>query len=77
VLGLAVVAKVQGKHEEAIESLRRLIQQDPRNYRFYVEIADCYVRKGDKKKALEYLEKFQKFGLRNNVISELAEKLNN
>jgi tetratricopeptide (TPR) repeat protein len=76
VLGLAVVAKAQGKHEEAIESLRRLIQQDPRNYRFYVEIADCYVQKRDKKKALEYLGKFQKLGIRNNIIAELADKLN-
>jgi tetratricopeptide (TPR) repeat protein len=77
VLGLAVVAKAQGKHEEAIESLHRLIQQDPKNYRFYVEIADCYVKKSDRKKALEYLGKFQKLGIRNNVISDLAEKLNN
>jgi tetratricopeptide (TPR) repeat protein len=76
VLGLAVVAKNQGKHQEAVESLRRLIQQDPKNYRFYVEIADCYVKMNDRKKALEYLEKFQKLGLRNNTISELAEKLN-
>jgi tetratricopeptide (TPR) repeat protein len=75
VLGLAVVAKAQGKHEEAIESLHRLIQQDPRNYRFYVEIVDCYVKKSDRKKALEYLGKFQKLGIRNNVIAELADKL--
>jgi tetratricopeptide (TPR) repeat protein len=75
VLGLAVVAKTQGKHEEAIESLHRLIQQDPRNYRFYAEIVDCYVRKSDRKKALEYLGKFQKLGIRNNTISELADKL--
>jgi tetratricopeptide (TPR) repeat protein len=76
VLGLAVVAKSQGKHDEAIESLRRLIQQDPRNYRFYVEIVDCCVRNSDKKKALEYLGEFQKLGIRNNAISELADRLN-
>jgi tetratricopeptide (TPR) repeat protein len=75
VLGLAVVAKVQGKHEDAIESLSRLIQQDPRNYRFYLEIADCCLQKSDRKRALEYLGAFQKLGIRNNVISDLAEKL--
>jgi hypothetical protein len=41
-----------------------------------VEIADCYVQKSDKKKALEYLGKFQKLGIRNSIIAELADKLN-
>ena len=41
-----------------------------------MEIADCYVQKHDKKKALEYLGKFQKLGIRNSIIAELADKLN-
>jgi tetratricopeptide (TPR) repeat protein len=75
VLGLAVVAKAQGKHDEAIESLRRLIQQDPKNYRFYIEIADCWVKKGDKSKAIEFLGEFQKLGIRNTNITDFLDKL--
>jgi tetratricopeptide (TPR) repeat protein len=75
VLGLAVVAKVQGKYDEAIESLHRLIQQDAKNYRLYLELADCLTKKGDKGKAIEILEDFQKMGIRNTYIMEFCEKL--
>ncbi|MDR3342086.1 MAG: tetratricopeptide repeat protein [Treponema sp.] len=75
VLGLAVVAKVQSKFEEAVESLQRLIQQDPKNYRLYLELADCLLKKGEKHKALETLEEFQKFGIRNTYITDFFEKV--
>jgi tetratricopeptide (TPR) repeat protein len=75
VLGLAVVSKAQGKFSEAKESLQRLIQQDPKNYRLYVELADCFVRMGDKLKAVETLETFQRFGIRNNAVTEMLEKI--
>jgi tetratricopeptide (TPR) repeat protein len=75
VLGLAIVAKVQGRYDECIESLKRLIQQDPKNYRFYVELADCYARRGDKKQAVELLGNFQKMGIRNGRVVELMEQL--
>jgi tetratricopeptide (TPR) repeat protein len=75
VLGLAVVAKVRGKYDEAMESLRRLIQQDPKNYRFYIELADCYQQKGDKTQAQEILGNFQRFGIRNAAVVEFIEKL--
>jgi tetratricopeptide (TPR) repeat protein len=74
VLGLAVIAKSQGKYNEAIESLRRLIQQDPKNYRLYVELADCWIKKNDKAQALEVLGEFQKLGIRNPMVAELLEK---
>jgi tetratricopeptide (TPR) repeat protein len=75
VLGLAVVSKVQGKYDESIESLRRLVQQDPKNYRFYVELADCWARKGERAKAINVLGDFQKQGLRNPVVIEMMDKL--
>jgi tetratricopeptide (TPR) repeat protein len=75
VLGLAVVAKGQGKYDEAIESLQRLIQQDTKNYRLYLELADCLLRKGEKVKAIETLEAFQRMGIRNTAIMEFCEKL--
>jgi tetratricopeptide (TPR) repeat protein len=75
VLGLALVAKGREKYDEAVESLRRLIQQDPRNYRLYLELAECRYRKGEKYKAVEILEEFQKLGIRNSQIAEFLEKL--
>ncbi len=75
VLGLAVVAKSQGKYNEAAESLRRLIQQDPKNYRLYMELADCYVKMGEKQKAIDMLGEFQSLGVRNNSVSEYLDKL--
>ena len=75
VLGLAVVARIQGKYDDAIESLKKLIQQDPRNYRLHIELADCYVKKGEKHKAIDMLEEFQQQWLRNVYIAEYLEKL--
>ncbi|MDR1373709.1 MAG: tetratricopeptide repeat protein [Treponema sp.] len=77
VLGLAVVTKSRGKYDESIESLRRLIQQDPRNYRIYIELADCWVKKREKNQALEVLGEFQKLGIRNNAVMDFIDKLKN
>ena len=75
VLGLAVVDKLRGKFHEAIDSLERLIQQDPRSYRLYLELADCRLTKGEKLEAVEVLEEFQKQGIRSNAVIEMLEKL--
>jgi tetratricopeptide (TPR) repeat protein len=75
VLGLAIVDKYKGKFNEAIESLERLIQQDPKSYRLYLELADCRVSNGETKEAVEVLEEFQKQGTRNAMVNELLEKL--
>jgi tetratricopeptide (TPR) repeat protein len=73
VLGLAMIDKIRGEYETAIESLRHLIQQDPKNYRFYYELADCLFRKGERRQALEKLEEFLRLGIRNSSIMELYE----
>ncbi len=75
VLGLALISKGQGKYDEAIASLTRLIQADPKNYRLYLDLADCYVKTNQKTKAIEILQNFQKFGLRSQAISEYLDKL--
>ena len=75
VLGLATVDKLQGRFNEATESLKRLIQQDPRNYRFYLELADCLLTSGPKRGAVEVLEEFQRQGIRNTAVSELLERI--
>jgi len=75
VLGLAVVSKMQGKYDDSIESLRRLVQQDPKNFRLYIELADCWVRKNDKDRAIEALAEFQKLGIRNTYVNEYLARL--
>jgi tetratricopeptide (TPR) repeat protein len=75
VLGLAVVARTQGRYTEAVDSLARLIQQDPKNYRFYLELAECYQRQGEKRRAQETLEAFQRLGGRNQAVIEMLEKI--
>jgi tetratricopeptide (TPR) repeat protein len=75
VMGLALLAKIQGKFNEAVDSLKRLIQQDNKNYRLYIELSDCYLKMGDRHKASEILEDFQRFGIKNQKISELLESI--
>jgi tetratricopeptide (TPR) repeat protein len=75
VLGLAMVAKAKGKFEEAVLSLKRLIQQDTGNYRLYIELADHYLSNKDKHSAIETLVEFQRLGNRNQQVSEMLEKL--
>jgi tetratricopeptide (TPR) repeat protein len=75
VLGMAIVAKMQGRYDEAITSLQSLIQQDPRNYRLYIELSDSWLKKGDRTKAAEVLAEYQKLGNRNLFINEMMDKL--
>jgi tetratricopeptide (TPR) repeat protein len=75
VLGLAMVAKAQDRYAEAADSLARLIQQDPRNYRLYLELAECYQRQGEKHRAQETLEDFQRLGIRNQAVTDLLERI--
>ena len=75
-LGLALICKGEGKFEEAIDRLSRLINDDPKNYRLYLDLADCYVKTGKKTQAIQVLKDFQKFGIKNQAINDFADKLN-
>ena len=75
VLGLAVVARTQGRYAEAADSLIRLIQQDQKNYRLYLELAECYRRQGEKRRAQETLEGFQRLGVRSQAVTEMLERI--
>jgi DNA-binding SARP family transcriptional activator len=61
--------------QDAIESLKRLIQNDGKNYRLYLELAQCYLASGDKRKAEETLGDFQRLGIRNAHIMELLARI--
>jgi len=75
VMGLALVSMVQGKYDDAVISLKRLIQQDNKNYRLYIELADCYLQMDERQKALDTLEEFQKLGIKNAKIQEMLESI--
>ena len=74
-LGLALICKGEGKYDEAIDRLSKLIRDDDKNYRLYIDLADCYIKVNQKQKAVELLENFQKNGMRNQSISEMLDKL--
>lgn len=75
VLGLAMISKAQGRYDDAISSLARLIQSDPKNYRLYLDLSDCYLQCGDRKNAVETLQNFQKLGIRCQLVNEALDKL--
>jgi tetratricopeptide (TPR) repeat protein len=77
ILGLAVIARTQGKWEDAITSLKLLVQNDPKNYRIYLELAQCYIASGQRQLALEILTEFQRTGIKNPFIIEALQKLSN
>ncbi|PIE97531.1 MAG: hypothetical protein CR988_07325 [Treponema sp.] len=74
-LGLAILKKRQGMYEEAITSLLQLIQADRKNYRVYLELADCYIQTNRKSDAINILKTFKQFGIRNQAINELYDSL--
>jgi tetratricopeptide (TPR) repeat protein len=75
VLGLAIIAKLHGKLDEAITSLAMLMETDSKNHRPYIEIAECYLKKGNKDAAIEALRNFKRTGIRNNMINDLLDRL--
>ena len=76
-LGLALICKGEGKYDEAAERLGSLIKNDPKNFRLYIDLADSYIKLGQKQKAVECLESFQKQGLRSPAVNDLLDKLRN
>lgn len=74
-MGLAILKKERGLYEEAIANLQYLLTQDKKNYRIYLELANCYIKTGERDKALEVLERFRKFDIRSSYISDLYHRL--
>ncbi len=74
-LGLALICKDEGKYDEAIERLKELIKGDLKNYRLYIDLADCYLKSGKKKEALETLHSFQNLGIKNQAINDLIDQI--
>lgn len=74
-LGLALLCKDEGKYEEAIERLKQLIRGDKKNYRLYVDLADCFLQMGRKAEAVSTLEEFQRTGIKSQAVNEMMDRL--
>ena len=67
--------KNEGKYDEAIERFNKLIQDDPKNGRLYLDLSDCYVQKGNKEEAIAVLERCVKVDGKNPIVKSTLEKL--
>lgn len=74
-LGLALICKGEGRYEEAIERLTKLVRDDQKNFRLYIDLADCYVKMNKKQNALDILAQFQSLGIRNQAINEYVNQV--
>ncbi len=74
-LGLALLCKDEGKFDEAIDRLQSLIRDDRKNYRLYVDLADCFMKTNRRTDAIALLEDFQKIGIRSQAVSDMLVKI--
>ena len=75
VVGLALINKTKGNHQEAIDSLLGLTRNEPMNARLYMEIADSQVALGDRSAAIETLTKYVRLGGRSSYAAEQLDRL--
>ena len=76
-LGLALICKGEGKYEVAAERLARSIRDDQKNFRLYIDLADCYLKLNQRQQAIETLQSFTRQGGHSQAISEMLDKLQN
>jgi len=67
----------QGFREKALEEFLKAIELEPWVFELYFEVGKIYSKKGEKKKAISYLEKYFIFGGREEAAKELLESLKN
>ncbi|MBR0032770.1 MAG: tetratricopeptide repeat protein [Treponema sp.] len=76
-IGLALILKDEGCFHECIKQFSDLIRNDPKNYRLYLDLSDCYMKMNDRDKAIDTLKSYSKSGLRSTAISEKLYRLEN
>ncbi|MBB6480250.1 tetratricopeptide repeat protein [Spirochaeta isovalerica] len=75
VLGLSLINRDKGNYEESATTIRNIIDKDPKNPRFYLELADVYRKWGKEKDAVQVLSDFLKTGNKNQVIQDMYNEL--
>ncbi len=65
----------QGFKEKALEEFLKAIELEPWVFELYFEVGKIYSEKGEKKKAISYLEKYFIFGGSEEAARELLESL--
>lgn len=74
-LGLAIIYKDSQRVDEAIALLNKLLSFNSKNSRVYLELSECYERKGDNSQAIKILYQFLQTGMTNFSIIDRYESL--
>jgi tetratricopeptide (TPR) repeat protein len=74
-MGLARISAETGNIDDALARLRRLIMNEPDNYRVYIELANCYLRINRRTEAVAALKEYLAQGVRNQQMSEMIENI--
>ncbi len=75
VLGLALINKSKGNHQQAIDSLQGLLRSDDKNHRLYLELAECYLEVGDRREAQTVLKRVEELGVKGRSVTAFYEVL--
>ena len=76
-IGLALIDKIEGNFEEAIEKFKKLIENDPKNLRLYIDLANCYMDFGKIKEAEQVLIDFLAIEPKNLMAKNALGKIKN
>lgn len=74
-IGLALICKGEGNNEEAARRFEKLIKNDSKNSRLYIDLADCYVAMNNKAQAEKVLNDYLKFDSRNLSVKIALDKI--
>jgi len=75
VLGLALLNRMEGKLDQAVKALRQLVEHEPKNTRFYVELAHTYLDMQDERNAMLTLRQLFDRGLQDRHAADLYNRL--
>lgn len=75
ILGLALISKAKGNHQQAIHSLESILRNNSKNHRLYLEIAECHLELGQRREAQQILKRFDDLGLRGRASAAFYDRL--
>ena len=75
-LNLGLFAVQSGQYDKAVERFNRILRIDPKYTEAYLYLGQTFANKGDKKKAIEALEKYKKLSNDSVVSAEVTQYIN-